>query len=758
MLITLRDAFARAFSAESRGEHSLARAIYDDILAAVPEHPGALLGIARQMRARSDWLGARAVIGRALVSAKTQGMPTADLLLELGTIESVARNQAAARVAYDAALVEAPRSLPALLCAGSAALVARDFVAADLHFRAMLAIEVGRVSAWIGLAQALAGAGRFAEARSALERALALGPPDAAVTAAAAWVALQQRDWITAKRWCEAGLLATPHNAVLLRLLGEALKLAVDPSGALRAFEASIAADPDDVSARVGLGAALLDVGRADEARAHLSFALDRGANSAELYDNLGLSLLVRDDHEAAATMFQRAIAVNPSMTSAICGLVTSRQYLCQWSDLDQLERILMAAVEDRVAQPYLSPFVPLSLNFSPQQQLAVARRWSQATLPTPQTPTIARLRHQRLRVGYLSNDFNDHATARLIVGLIEAHNRRRVETFGYSYGVRQVSNLRARMERAFEHWRDLKFEADAEIARSIRADGIDVLIDLKGHTRGARLGALATRPATVQLHYMGFPGTLGYDGVDGIIADGTVVPPGDELHYHEPVFRLPRCYLATDNARVLPERAPRARYGLPDDALVLGSLNQSYKYNPALFAIWMDALRAVPNAVLWLFASHARTQVNLRAEAVKHGIAEHRLVFATRTAQPEHIARVRCMDLALDTLPYGSHTTGVDALWAGVPMLTCRGRTFAGRVGASLLSAVELTDLITSDLDEYRRRLIDLATTPDSLRDCARHLERGRNAHSLWDTRSFAADFEQLLERAYVAITSARC
>ena len=757
MLMTLRDAFARAFSAEARGEHSLARAIYDDILAAVPEHPGALLGIARQMRARSDSAGARAVIGRALVSAKAQGIPTVDLLLELATIESDARNQAAARVAYDAALVEAPRSVPALLGAGSAALVDRDFVAADRHFNSALSVDAGRLSAWIGLAQALAGTGRFPEARSALERALAFGPPDAAVTAAAAWVALQERDWVTAKRWCAAGLLAAPQDAVLLRLLGEALKLAADPPGALRAFEASVAADPADVSARVGLGAALLDLGQAEQARAHLLFALDRGATSAELYNNLGLSWLVRGDHEAAATMFQRAMTADPSMTSAIGGLITSRQYLCQWDGLDQLERMLAATLDDRFAQPHLSPFVPLSLNFSPQQQLAVARRWSRATLPTPQTPAIAHSRHRRLRVGYLSNDFNDHATARLIVGAIEAHDRHRVETFGYSYGGRQASPLRERMERAFEHWRDLKFGADAEIARSIRADGIDVLIDLKGHTRGARLGALAARPAPVQLHYMGFPGTLGYDGVDGIIADGIVVPPGDDDHYHEVVFRLPRCYLATDHARVSPERVPRSKCGLPDDALVLGSLNQSYKYSPTLFAIWMDALRAVPNAVLWLLAGHERTQANLRAEALRHGVAEHRLVFATKAAQPDHIARVGCMDLALDTLPCGSHTTGVDALFAGVPMLTCRGRTFAGRVGASLLAAVDLTDLITSDLDEYRRRLIDVATNPDSLRDYARHLERGRNALPLWDTRSFAADFEELLERAYFEITSAR-
>jgi predicted O-linked N-acetylglucosamine transferase (SPINDLY family) len=294
-------------------------------------------------------------------------------------------------------------------------------------------------------------------------------------------------------------------------------------------------------------------------------------------------------------------------------------------------------------------------------------------------------------------------------------------------------------------------------MADAIRADRIDVLIDRKGHTSGGRLAALAERPAGVQLHYMSFPGTIGYDAIDGLIADDVVIPPADDVHYHERVFRLPRCYFVTDGTREPPIGARRADHGLPDDAIVLASLNQSYKLTRDVFAAWMEALTSTPKAVLWLYASHPRVQANLRAEAARHGVAEHRLIFAPGMAHDAHLARLRCADLALDTLPCGSHTTGVDALWAGVPLLTCRGATFAGRVGASLLKAVELDELVTADLDQYRTRLVELSNRPEQLRAYRVHLDTGRRRLPLWDTSGFAADFERLLAKAYDAVAAVR-
>jgi len=354
------------------------------------------------------------------------------------------------------------------------------------------------------------------------------------------------------------------------------------------------------------------------------------------------------------------------------------------------------------------------------------------------------------LRIGYLSGNFHEHPTARLMVGLFEEHDRERFEITGYSYGPNDGSALRARVRAACDRWREVRAMPDGEVAELIRADGIDVLIDRKGHTLGARLGILAHRPASVQLHYMSFPGTIGYDAIDGVIADAEVIPPGDEVFFHERVWRLPRCYYVNDRRRGLPPAASRSDHGLPEGALVLACLNNMFKLRGPLFATWMEALRATPQAVLWLLGGHARAQANLRAEARRQGVDAHRLIFAPLLAQEAHMARLRCADLALDTLPYGAHTTGVDALWAGVPLLTCRGATFAGRVGASLLLEAGLPELITNSVDEYRARLLELLAQPALLGDYRAYLERTREHNSLFDTVGFTRDWEALLRRIY--------
>ncbi|HSQ79631.1 MAG TPA: tetratricopeptide repeat protein [Casimicrobiaceae bacterium] len=756
MRITLADAFVRALAADRRGDRRTARAIYDDILKTLPEHPGALLGIARQMRAAGDFDGARATLRRALQSAGALGLPPAELWVELGGLHFAAGRLTEARDAYAAALCDSPQSLSALLGAGDVELAASAFTSAERHFRNALAQDARRPSAWIGLAQALAGPGHFDEARAAFRRALEMDPSNPGAFAAAAWVELRAKDWRSAQDHCRAGLAVAPGDPALLELLGQALKAAGAFAAARPAFEASIEADPGRVSARIGLGAVLLDLGLADDAREQLGIALAKGDRSAATYANLGLAWRLGDDHASAASMFERALDADPAFTPALADLVHSRQYLCAWEGLDALVSRLASMADDPESDPRLSPFVALTLPLSAAQRLAVARRWSREMLPAA-APAFVHARGSRLRIGYVSRDFRDHAMGRLIVGLIESHDRRRVEVFGYGYGAAADSPLRQRIAAAFDHWRDLASASDREIAQAIRADRIDVLIECTGHTRGGRLAPLAERPASVQLHYLGFPGTLGFDAIDGIVADETVVPLAEDGSCHERVFRLPRCYFVTDGGRDVPQRPLRADHGLPDDAIVLASMNQTYKLTRDMFSIWMEALNAEPRAVLWLYAQHPRVQANLRAEAARKGVAGGRLVFAQPLEQDAHIGRLRCADLALDTLPYGSHTTGVDALWAGVPMLTCRGAAFAGRVGASLLSAVGLPELVTADLREYRRRLLDLMADPAPLRGFAMHLDRGRGTLPLWDTRAFAADFERLLERAYDEVTSSR-
>lgn len=665
----------------------------------------------------------------------------------------------AARAIHGQVLAAFPDHVPALLDSGDAALADGDFAAAERSFRRAGELDRSRASPAIGLAQALAGQNRFAEAWAALEAPLAAVPPSRGALAAAAWVAIRAHDWKRAVDCCGQGLALAPRNVTLLALLGEAQLGAGNAASARRAYEAVLEIDPARRDARTGLGIALLEVGLPERAGREFEAALAQGRPTAGLFANLGTSWQARGDYARAAAMFARAVDADPRLVPALADLAHCRQYLCAWEGLGELEARLAASLDDPHADPRLSPFIALALHFTPAQQLATARRWSRAMLPaavrpaqrteSPRAPALIRARADRLRIGYLSPDFRDHPTGRLMAGLFEMHDRRRVEVFGYSYGSAQDSPLRRRIAAAFDHWRDLGASSDVAIAQAIRADGLDVLIDRKGHTHGGRLTALAERPAPVQLHYMSFPGTLGFDAIDGLIADDIVIPPGEDALYHERIFRLPRCYFVTDGSCPPPGLASRSEHGLPEGSLVLASLNQTCKISPEVFATWMRALREVPDSVLWLFATHSAAQANLRAEAARAGVAPERIVFASRVDHDAHLARIGCADLALDTLPYGSHTTGVDALWAGVPLLTCRGATFAGRVGASLVIAAGLPELVTNDLEQYAARLVELALDRAALRTMSESLVRGRAMLPLWDTRGFAADFERLLERA---------
>lgn len=679
MQTTVQDAFALAARHEAGGRTAEARAIYEQILAAVPGHPGALLRIAEQELAAGEIDTAHALLERALLVAREQELPLHEIWLTLG--------------------------------------------------RAHLA------------------RGERDKAIAAVEQALTRPLQDAGVGTRLEALARDAGDVDAAERCLRAG---REQEAARLHALGRGQKVAGALDAARATLEQCTALVPDDPAILTTLGAICLEQNDAARAQHCFARALDLGGGSGELWDNLGLARRALGDEEGAVIAFERALQAAPGLTPAMANLVYAQQYLCAWEGLEQSERRLVATLSDPAADPRWPPFVALAMPLSPAQQLEVARRWSRAMLPAPAARRSAPRRAKRLRVGYLSGSFHEHPTARLMVGLFEAHDRERFEVTGYSYGPDDGSALRARVRASFEHWRDVRTLSDLDIARAIRDDGIDLLIERKGHTLGGRLGVLAQRPAPVQIHYMSFPGTLGYDAVDGVIADAEVVPPGAEADFHERVWRLPRCYYVNDNHRGAPRAGSRRDNGLPENGLVLACLNQSYKLRRPFFTAWMEALRAQPYAVLWLLAAHPRAQANLRGEALKCGVDPTRLVFARRAAQDAHLARVACADLALDTLPYGAHTTGLDALWAGVPMLTCRGSTFAGRVGASLLLEAGMPELIADSLDQYRARLLALVADRDALRGYRAYLEGSRGSNPLFDTTGFARDWESLLLTIY--------
>jgi predicted O-linked N-acetylglucosamine transferase (SPINDLY family) len=391
-----------------------------------------------------------------------------------------------------------------------------------------------------------------------------------------------------------------------------------------------------------------------------------------------------------------------------------------------------------------------MAIPSSSADQLRCAQNWVANRLAS-----IARLRDglgfrfprgpkSRLKLGYLSADFHQHATAYLIAELFELHDRTRFEIWAYSYGADDGSALRQRLVRACDRFTDIGSSSYEAAARQIYADGIDVLVDLKGYTRGARTQILALRPAPIQVNYLGFPGTLGADFVDYIITDRFITPPDQEPFFTEQLVYLPDCYQANDRQRPIAEQTPtRRECSLPETGFVFCCFNNTYKITPEVFTIWMRLLQKLPDSVLWLLEANPAVATNLRREAAARGVALERLVFAPRMSLAEHLARHCRADLFLDTLPVTAHTTGSDALWAGLPVLTCAGETFASRVAGSLLTAIGLPELITHSLAEYEARALHLAVHPNELAALRERLAQNRLTAPLFDTPRFTRHLE---------------
>jgi predicted O-linked N-acetylglucosamine transferase (SPINDLY family) len=362
--------------------------------------------------------------------------------------------------------------------------------------------------------------------------------------------------------------------------------------------------------------------------------------------------------------------------------------------------------------------------------------------------PRRRTLSARRLRIGYLSADFHQHATAYLAAGLFEQHDRSRFQVFAYSTGRHDNSPMRARLERAFDRFVDVHDQDPVVIADAIRRDAIDILVDLKGHTEGATPVVLARRPAPIQVHYLGYPGTLGGGLVDYLIGDPVVTPAEHAADYAEALAVLPDAYQINDRDRPIGATPSRGMLGLPEAGIVFCSFNQTYKINPAVFDAWMAILKAVPESVLWLLsrADGDPAMAHLQREAQARGVAPSRLVFAPRCPNPEHLARYRHADLFLDTWPYNAHTTASDALWVGCPVLTLEGATFAGRVASSLVSAAGLPELVAPSVEGYIAQAIALAGDADARSRLRAHLAGPGRASPLFDTRRTT----RALEAAY--------
>jgi protein O-GlcNAc transferase len=593
--------------------------------------------------------------------------------------------------------------------------------------------------------------GRVHDATAELEKALVL-KPDSLETLCSlgnALAAAQRYDEAVA---CYNGALSIrPDYFDALNNRGNTLSAVALHHEAIASYDAAVAVHPQHPAPYFNRGLARFALHQRAEAIADFDAVLARDPGHAEALQVRGHALrILRRDEEAAAS-YNEAVRRDPSLKYAMGDALHARMQLCDWTDHESaLQRMLDGVKEGR---PVAVPFVLLTLSDDPQAQLACATRYAQINHSLAPVPfgTTRRSGPRKIRLAYLSAKFHNHAGARLIAELLELHDRERFDLFGVSFGPKVAGDrMVERLESCFREFIDVRTLGDSDIVELIRARGVDIAVDLVGYGENARTNIFALRAAPVQVSFLGYPGTMGAPFIDYIVGDEVVIPRGYEHYYSEQVVRLAATYQVNDSKKRISERTPsRIELGLPEQGFVFCSFNNAFKITPTVFDVWMRLLRNVQGSVLWLLRGNPTAEANLRREAQIRGVDPERLVFAPRMGAEDHLARYRVADLFVDTFPCNAHVTASDALWVGLPFLTCVGRSFASRVAASLLCAMNLEELVTDSLKEYERRALELASNRALLQQIRERIAKNRRTTPLFDTNRF----REQIESAYIAM-----
>ncbi len=649
----------------------------------------------------------------------------------------------AAAEAYRRAVELAPTYVMAIYNLAGLLQELKQFEKALGTYAEVLRLAPDFAQAWNNYGLVLKDLGRSGEAISALENATRLkrGYAEAHFN-----LGILRRDlgrFEAAAHAFQQATVLKPDYAAAFNNLGVVRDMLGQFEMARAAFAHALEIDPAYAEARNNLGLTLQALGQADAALAAFQRALVDKPFYPEAYYNLGNCLRDQGQTGAAIAAFRKALELKPDDVATFAQLFYQRSKICDWTDYVRDQQKLLSLV--RAGSSQVAPFILFATEASSADQLNCARNWVDAIAPAgvPKFTHRRSRKSRRLRLGYLSSDFYEHATAFLMAELFEQHDRARFQVSAYSYGRNDGSETRARLMRGFDRFNDIGHLSHAEAARAINADGVDILIDLKGHTFGARPQILAARPAPVQVHHLGFPATTGAEFVDYFIADPIIVPADEQIHFSEKIVYLPNCYQPNDRKREISATPSRSQCGLPEAGFVFCCFNNNFKLTPVFFDIWMRLLGKVPGSVLWLIETNPLVSDKLRREAAARGVDAHRLIFAPLIPIADHLARHRLADLFLDTLPCNAHTTASDALWAGLPVLTCAGETLAGRVGASLLHAVGLPELVVHSLEDYEALALELTTNPLKLQDLRQKLATSKDQAALFDLPRFTKNIE---------------
>jgi predicted O-linked N-acetylglucosamine transferase (SPINDLY family) len=591
--------------------------------------------------------------------------------------------------------------------------------------------------------------GQFEEALADYSEALALQPDYEPALTNRGNVLSKLRRFSEALADYDAAVRLRPGDPLALYHRAGALKDLRRFGEALAGYERALALDPDNGAAWNNRGMVLRELDRPAAALASFDRALALAPDdTATLFNRGTLQWAAFGRYDLAVSDLEQVVRLAPDHDYALGNLLHLKMYGGDWQGFDAVKARIDQGV--RLGKKIIEPFAYQAISDSPQDLLACAKIQASLYPPAPIGTSMSPA-HRKIRVGYLSGEFRAQATQYLAAGLYERHDREEFEIIAFDSGESDQSPIRARLEAGFDKFIVISTLTDEEAARRIRAEEIDILVNLNGYFGSHRMGVFALRPAPIQVNYLGFPGTLGAPYIDYILADRIVIPDEERRHFAEQVVWLPDCYQVNDDRRQIADmRVSRAAEGLPDKGFVFCNFNQSYKLTPEIFALWLRLLRKTEGSVLWLMAGAGPFARHLREEAERHGVAGERLVFAPRQPLDQHLARLSLADLVLDTLPYNAHTTASDALWAGVPLATCRGRAFAGRVAASLLSAIGLPELVTEDLNGYEALAARLAREPALLQSFRDRLAENRLTHPLFDTDRFRRHIEAAYRRMW--------
>ena len=742
---------AFALQHQQAGRWAEAERIYRAILAGRPQDSRAwhYLGMIAHLKGRHD------EAAQSLDRAMQLQTPDSEILAHLALVEHARGDAGRAIDLLRQALRIDPGNAEALTNLGIFA-AARGHAEEALGALAQAAaLDPGSAAAELRLAFALRQFNRPADAASAAERALQKDPHNAG---ALDMLALLRRDAGRLKDAIDLHRRAVaidPGFAGGWNNFGNTLAKTGDTAGALAAFERAVAIQPDFAQAWLNLARTLLMAGRAAEALDACRRNIVLAGDSLDALCVKGDANKAQGDFASAKASYRHAIDKGLDDRGAALGRLCEAMLAGgDWEGLG-LEQARAVELVQRQAGQRMSPFLFLRLSDDPQLQRKAGAAFSAERQREAQALGTSflhkRSERRRLRIGYLSADYRDHATVQLLVEVIEKHDRSAVEVFGYDIGESDNSALRRRIVSGFDQFVDLLAVPALAAANQINADGIDVLVDLKGYTEGARPDILALRPAPIQVAWLGYPGTSGAAFIDYAIADALVAPPGSDGDFSEAIVRLPRCYQPADSKLEIASQTPSRRdEGLPENGTVFCCFSNAFKLSAVIFDIWLDLLRACPGSVMWLLASNATLPVHLRRYAVRAGIAPERLVFARRADRPLHLARQRLADLFLDTAPYGAHTTASDALRVGLPVITCSGPTFASRVAASLLHHLGVPELIAPDLAGYRSLASALAKDTPRREALRARINHRLTASSYLDAGAFARDLEMAYRRMW--------